>query len=192
MEDLEAILPTGEDIGPEFEEGPPPKVETFLVAAVARQCPDGVDFLGGTTDDAASVAFTGANGANLDFRFSLADQTPEPAKIQALVDGLNDCGPMGISSADGSASSVTLAAGVEDTLGDQAMRVGMSLSTQAEGESEGLTLNTYIYVFWLDGVLTELRFGEGTEEGERVKVDPADLNPVIREIEQRVRDLTDR
>jgi hypothetical protein len=185
-EDLEAILPTAEDLGEGFAEIETPTSPPFFRSAMAERCPGAV---AATTvpEGAVSRTLIAPNGIRVAFQLAGGQEALTAAEEAELIDALNAC-EFAVRDDEETLHSFVWAAGA-DEIGDQAVRGAVSDSISSVEMPEPVGLNTYFARVIVGDVWMLVRGVDAWDGVERIQFDPDQLAPLVQEMVQRVEDL---
>lgn len=202
-EQLEAILPTAADLGPEWEldelvgageaedeesEGLDPDDPTDM--AIAEACPEAValDFSQDATPDDVSASFTTDQDLMAEVSLGPVPERLTEDGLAEVIDALADCTEIEIEE-EGTAMTMSIRAERSDALGDYGADIGFDIEVAVLGQPLTLTLDGRIFV--VDDVAVSVMVNSGFDEQTGETIDaPLDLlEELSTEMEQRVRDL---
>ena len=193
-DDLEAILPSASDIGPGYSEVRNDRSDANepdpIGDALTAQCPE-VEELNGDDeddDDEVSAKFEDDEGRSIEVKLSPTAKERSPDELATFIEAVNGCDDITASDAKFD-YSITLAAGEEPSLGDQAIRLALSITISGGDLPGPLALNTYGYIFRIGTVGGQITGSDGTDGTTRIKFDSDDLDPLVLDMEARVDDL---
>ncbi len=184
--DLEAILPTVEEIGSGWSVDPSdPQDESALETAAEDQCPDGAAMMSAPNDDAATAGFIN-DAEQTTVRVTLSPDADEidTETLQALVDSINDCDAITTKQGDFDVTA-SLDAALNDTYGDQGIQVAIAVNL-TDG-TDSYDLKAYRLRF-RDGTVgvTITGFDGLTDDGTIHPIDTSGLDATAAEMEKRI------
>lgn len=202
-EQLEAILPTADDLGPEWEldelvgagEAEDEESEGFdpddpTDQAIAEACPEAValDFSQDATPDDVSASFTTDQDLMAEVSLGPVPERFTEDGLAEVIDALAECTDIEIEE-EGTAMTMSIRAERSDDLGDYGAAIGFDIDVEVLGQPLTLTLDGRIFV--VDGVAVGVMVNSGFDEltGETVDAPEDLLEELATEMEQRVRDL---
>ena len=209
---LEEILPTAEDIGPDYvldeidssgaeddadEDGTDDTTEDetddSMDAAMDEACPEAaeLDWADGIGEDGDEVtaSFSTEDGRSLEVGLSLGAPITEE-QVDAMVDALSSCTEIEIEE-DGTAMTMDLSAEKTEGLGDYGMQIAYSFSFDFFGVPFEMSVAGNAFV--VDGVGVTVMASSGMDEASMEPIpEDADLvDPLSEEMQGRVEALTD-
>lgn len=170
VEDLEAIMPEAEEIGPDYrsdsdvEEGYDEPSETD--DALAEACPEAARFLAedGDDDDAVERLFETDDGRQVEIRL---DPTPntnfDVDRIDEVVEAVNACETIDLSS-DGLQLAMELGAERNDDNGDRGVQLAITATMDHADFPAPITLTGTGHSFLVGDVAVSLMVFDGVDE----------------------------
>jgi hypothetical protein len=202
-EQLEAILPTADDLGPEWEldelvgagEAEDEEAEGFdpddpTDAAIAEACPEAaaLDVGQDASPDDVSASFTTDQDLMAEVSLGPVPDRFSEEGLTEVIDALADCTDIEIEE-DGTAMTMTIRADRSDDLGDYGATIGFDIEVEVLGEPLTLTLDGRIFV--IDGIAVGVMVNSGFDAmtGETVDAPTDLLEELSAEMEQRLQEL---
>lgn len=205
-DDLEAILPTAADIGPDYEvkeddddvyestTTTAPGEEDPTEAALREACPKAAEL--DLMSDEANEDEVGVEFATEDDRGIEVTLDPTPVgidddTIDDIVEAFNDCGVVEFEDPDSGSMTMELSAERLDGVGDFGIEIRLDTALTLFGVP--ITIGFHGYLFDVDGVGVSVTSSDGLDPGtfESVEGDDDLLPGLAAEMEQRVEALTD-
>lgn len=186
-DDLEAILPTAEELGSGFAEIETPESPSFFRLAMADRCPDAAQTTA-APDGAVDRTFEAENGIRISFQLAGGQEPMTAEEERTLIDALNAC-EFGVRDEE-TLHSIQWAAG-SDEIGDQAIRGAVSDSVSSDEAPEPVGFNTYFARVVVNDVSMLIRGVDGWDGTTRFDFDPDQLGPLVQEMVQRVEALAE-
>jgi hypothetical protein len=186
-EQLEALLPTAEEVGSEYEldessadgdddDGDDEDEDDEIDRQFEEACPGiaDLDFLdsgSGADDDAASATFTTEDDREVEVNLDpLLDELNED-NVDALVDALADCTDIEVTDEDGFTLAIDIRAERDDTFGDFGLRMDFEATVTAMGFEIPLTFAGQ--AFSVDGIGVTISATSGIiEDDEAMELTP--------------------
>ena len=184
--DLEAILPTVEEIGSGWSVDPSDhQGESAVETAAEDQCPGAPAMMSAPNDDAATAGFIN-DAEQTTVRVTLSPDADEidTETLQALVDSINDCDAITTKQGDFDVTA-SLDAALNDTYGDQGIQVAIAVNL-TDG-TDSYDLKAYRLRF-RDGTVgvTITGFDGLTDDGTIHPIDTSGLDATAAEMEKRI------
>lgn len=192
IEDLESILPEAADIGAAYravteddDDGPDPVQD-----ALDEQCPDVAATQGeDDDDDDVSRTYEGPRGRQIKVTLSASSTVRTETELAAYVDAVNDCRSVVVRDS-GVDYELTFEAEEVPDIGEQAVRVHLSVTVDAPELSAPVTINTYGVNFRIQDVAAQVTGTDAVNGEQRLAFDESRLDPVIADLEVRIEELT--
>lgn len=163
-DELRAILPTGADVGEEWEQRPDggTRDQRAVDPVVEAQCPALGVLLGDEAeapdeeqdDDAGIVtrAFVDDVGRLISFQLDPDAPARSDAELEDAVDAMNACGPIvvedaAVSDEDRATTTFRFQASIDPDHGEQAVKLQAEVATLLPGEDDPAVPTLYILVF---------------------------------------------
>lgn len=154
VEDLEGILPSATDIGPDYSEEPEEDEteDEDEENPLAEACP-AVAELADTGDDSQKVtrSFATEDERSVEVELHAAPPVTDEAGFDERIDALNDCGSVSFSQ-DGFDYEVTVAAERSDTFGDLGARLDGTITISGPQLAQPAQLEVRQHIFIVGGL----------------------------------------
>lgn len=192
-EDLEAILPEAGDVGAAYhevsddddddDEGPDPVQD-----AIDEECPDMVAYQDADDDDAVGRLYEDTQGRQINVSLKPSATVKSDADLADYIDAVNACDSVEVSDS-GLDYELAFAAEEVPDVGEQAVRVSLTVTIETPDLPSPLTVNTYGVNFRLQDVGVQVSGTDGINGEQRVVFDQSRLDPVVTDVEARVKEL---
>lgn len=164
--DLEAALPTVDDLGDGWSEAPDDDDDddSDTDDTLDEQCPEvaALDFDEDDADDEVSRSFEDADDSQFDVAFSPAVREFDEDQITEYVDAINSCGEVTVEE-DGVTTTIAFEASVDDTYGDVGMRIQGDVLLTGDELPGDITLTIYGLIWRQGSVGVEVTIQDGID-----------------------------
>ena len=196
--DLEALLPTADDLGPDWS------VDDSVVdsaeddasdKALDEQCPDAAALTqnGSDKEDEVKANFQNDDSSAMEVSLTSSATDLSDKDLQTAVDAINDCDDVTVTDSDGVTTTFSFEADLDPDYGDQGIRLQAEVTLDGGTIPQPVSLMVYAVFFRYGSAGVSITGTDGIDQEtfETIDVDTDLLLQLADDLDQQVSDLVD-